>query len=723
VPNTESQPVLSPVEPATPAPASVATLLSAFVARRDERAFAELVRRNGAMVLGVCRRVTGNPHDADDAFQATFLVLARKAHKIRPPEQLGAWLYGVAYRTALKARTVASRRREGERRVAVMNSLNDLSTPAADDDPRWADLRPVLDEELSRLPDRYRAAIVACDLEGKSRQDAAAGLAINEGTLSSRLSRGREMLAARLTRRGVALSAGAVAALVTTNAATTAPAAALVTNTATAAVSLVTGGTVAAGAVSAKAAVLSEGVLRAMFVSKAKIVASLVLGAALTGTGVAVVTQIALADKTPKPARPDAAGGKFAKADYVQPDVAGVVTEVSADAKSVTIRTGKGNKTEPPASAKIEVTPATEITFSSIGPGGDAAAIGYHAQVWLEPNSNARAARIAYNGQQSIKDNRPVGVSGKISAVSADGKQITVASRAAEKAGKGEKGAKGEKGDKGVAAPDKNAKPAKGDASPAPDKGHKGEKATDTTPVEVTLSPQTQVTFSAVGPDGATFREGYDVQVIYDPKAPSAAAAAVRVQGAEGAAIKGLSAAGPADLVGNVVAVAPGAKSVTLECRPEPRDVDKAAARVKVEDPPQRVDVPIAAATKVIYNAVPLNGATPTVGYHATVWLEGTAAKTVLFDAAAGKEKKGPDYSGPVLSVSPDGKRITVTSTPKNKGDQPEEIEIFITEAKVIFNNVHAGEAKPMEGQQVQVWTDPAAPRIATIVVFGPGKK
>src|SRR4051812_44057097 len=177
------------------------------------------------MVLGVCRRVAGDQHDAQDAFQATFLVLAVKAAKVRPPEMLGAWLYGVAYRTAQKARCNAARRRECERRAATMNA-NQTTT-----DERGHDLRPVLDEELNRLPARYRAAIVACDLEGKPRQDAAEELRVNAGTLSSRLARGRELLAARLRRRGVALSAGALAGLLASNAATAAPAATLLTST------------------------------------------------------------------------------------------------------------------------------------------------------------------------------------------------------------------------------------------------------------------------------------------------------------------------------------------------------------------------------------------------------------------------------------------------------------------------------------------------------------
>jgi RNA polymerase sigma factor (sigma-70 family) len=185
-------------------------LLRRFVATRDEEAFAEIVRRHGPMVYGVCRRVTRHPHDAEDAFQAAFVVLARRAGHVKQPELLGNWLYGVAYRTALEAR--AARRRVQEQPVSsapepTAPDSGGLTSPGS---PEFADLRRVIDEELARLPEKYRAAVVLCDLEGASRADAAARLSIPEGTLSSRLAHARKVLAERLTRRGVTASAGAV---------------------------------------------------------------------------------------------------------------------------------------------------------------------------------------------------------------------------------------------------------------------------------------------------------------------------------------------------------------------------------------------------------------------------------------------------------------------------------------------------------------------------------
>jgi RNA polymerase sigma factor (sigma-70 family) len=178
-----------------------ADLLARFADRRDEPAFRELVRRHGPLVLGVCRRVAGHAQDAEDAFQAVFVVLARKAGSIRRPELLGNWLYGVAVRVARRAKRAAARRRVRERQVPAMPEPP--TSPAAD----WSDLAAVLDEELVALPEWYRTAVVLCDLQGLSRAEAAARLGVPEGTLSSRLAAGRTKLAERLARRGVTLPA------------------------------------------------------------------------------------------------------------------------------------------------------------------------------------------------------------------------------------------------------------------------------------------------------------------------------------------------------------------------------------------------------------------------------------------------------------------------------------------------------------------------------------
>jgi RNA polymerase sigma factor (sigma-70 family) len=249
-------------------------LLERFVATRDEAAFAELVRRHGPMVQGVCRRVLRDGHAAEDAFQATFLVLVYKARSIRRPELLGNWLHGVAHRTAVRARDAAARRRAREREVTDMPG----DDPAAE--VLWRDLRAVLDEELGRLAQVYRAPLVLHYLEGKSTEEVARQLGCARGTVLSRLARGRERLRGRLVRRGVALSVWALALALAERAAPAAVPAALVEGT----VRVAAGA--AAGAVPAAVAALTKGVLRAMFLSKLKVAGAVLLAvaAAVAGT-------------------------------------------------------------------------------------------------------------------------------------------------------------------------------------------------------------------------------------------------------------------------------------------------------------------------------------------------------------------------------------------------------------------------------------------------------
>ena len=175
-------------------------LLGRFVARRDQAAFEALIARHGPMVLGVCRRMLGDPHAAADAFQATFLVLVRKAGSLRDADRLGPWLHGVACKVAARSRADAARRREREARRARPEAWEEAAPLDG------AELRGVLDEELNRLPERYRRPIILCYLEGHTHEEAARRLRCTSGTLRGRLDRGREKLRARLRRRGVAPS-------------------------------------------------------------------------------------------------------------------------------------------------------------------------------------------------------------------------------------------------------------------------------------------------------------------------------------------------------------------------------------------------------------------------------------------------------------------------------------------------------------------------------------
>jgi RNA polymerase sigma factor (sigma-70 family) len=194
-----------------------AELLRRYVSGRDRPALEALVRRHGGMVLGVCRRVLGDRYDAEDAFQATFLVFVRKAASVRPGGLIGPWLYGVATRTALKARALAARRRAREKQVDVLPDVAAPSPTAA------ADWLPLLDREVAGLPAKYRLPVLLCDLHGLSRVDAARQLEIREGTLSSRLARARTLLRRRLSKRGAGAAVLVAAVLFPTSAPAAAP--------------------------------------------------------------------------------------------------------------------------------------------------------------------------------------------------------------------------------------------------------------------------------------------------------------------------------------------------------------------------------------------------------------------------------------------------------------------------------------------------------------------
>jgi RNA polymerase sigma factor (sigma-70 family) len=242
-------------------------LLERFRVRREETAFALLVQRHGPMVLGVCRRLLADAHAAEDAFQATFLVLVRKAASIRKRDSVVSWLHGVARRIAVKARQRGARDHALERRSLAM--------PRAEmcDDYTWHELRAILDEELEQLPEKYRTPLVLCGLEGKTHEQAAQELGCPKSSLSSRLARARELLRDRLTRRGITVSTAALAAVLNEKASATVPA-------------LLTIATVQAAmqkageGLSASVATLTEEGVKAMSAIKAKAGLALVLMAA-----------------------------------------------------------------------------------------------------------------------------------------------------------------------------------------------------------------------------------------------------------------------------------------------------------------------------------------------------------------------------------------------------------------------------------------------------------
>jgi RNA polymerase sigma factor (sigma-70 family) len=246
------------------------------------------------MVWGVCRRVLRNYHDAEDAFQATFLVLVRKAASIVPREMVANWLYGVAHQTALKARATAARRRARERQVA------DMPEPAVTEQELWRDVQPLLDEELRHLPDKYRVVIVLCDLQGQTRKEAARQLDCPEGTVAGRLARARTMLAKRLTQRGVVLSGWMLATVLSQKVASAGVPSSVVSSTIKAASLFAVGQAATTGAISVKVAALTEGVAKAMFLNKIKSVMAVVLMVVILTGGAGLIYQTTQAAGQPK---------------------------------------------------------------------------------------------------------------------------------------------------------------------------------------------------------------------------------------------------------------------------------------------------------------------------------------------------------------------------------------------------------------------------------------
>src|SRR5579871_3998226 len=257
-------------------------LLQRFVAHGDETAFAALVQRHAGMVLGLCRSILRNRHDAEDIFQAAFLVLARKAGSIRKGASIGSWLYAVAYRLAHKARVRDGKRRQSEQQATPPSAQTQM------DDVTWGELRAVLHEEVSRLPEKYRAAVILCYWEGRTHEQAAQQLGCARGTIKDRLEAAREMLRTRLARRGLALSAAFFAASLSDGMSTSSVAAELLQATVRGAVQF-SHGSLPAGIVSASAAAWARQTLRVMGVRQLTYGLSLVLMiGVLGGAGLAL---------------------------------------------------------------------------------------------------------------------------------------------------------------------------------------------------------------------------------------------------------------------------------------------------------------------------------------------------------------------------------------------------------------------------------------------------
>jgi RNA polymerase sigma factor (sigma-70 family) len=261
-------------------------LLRAFIVQREETAFSELVRRHGRLVLHVCRQVLRHEQDAEDAFQATFLVLAKKAESIVKRDSLSSWLYGVAYRTALKAKSITAKR----------NSSMNWGKPMGPCEPPMEaalrELQDLLHEEVNRLPLKLRAPFVLCCMEGKSQAEAAQLLGWKGGTLSGRLAQARERLRHRLVGRGVALSTVLGAFAISSSAVSAAVPATLADATSHSAFLLVTGESL--GTISAPALSLAESVTRAMALTNFKVGVTFAVAATILATGIGLAAYRAI---------------------------------------------------------------------------------------------------------------------------------------------------------------------------------------------------------------------------------------------------------------------------------------------------------------------------------------------------------------------------------------------------------------------------------------------
>jgi RNA polymerase sigma-70 factor (ECF subfamily) len=333
--------------------ASDAVLLDRFIDGRDESAFAELVHRHSAMVLGVCRRVLNNAHDAEDCFQAAFMVLVRKADTIEPRAMVGNWLYGVAYRTALEARKLAARRRDMERKKPA-------PAPADNTSEIWADLKPVLDQELTKLPDKYRAVVVACDLQGMTRQEAAEALGLPEGTVASRLARARALLARRLSRYSLNVTTIGIAVLLTEHAAAIVPSGLIAATIGAGA--RIAAGKGANGLLSPRASTLTDLVVGSMKPGNLKIAAVIAVILAVLTLGVSAFLPSAQAERKPEANKPELR--KVDDPKIEKPEVVANCVVQNVDLVKQTIHTLRSTMTGDEESiCDVRVTPQTAIVI------------------------------------------------------------------------------------------------------------------------------------------------------------------------------------------------------------------------------------------------------------------------------------------------------------------------------------------------------------------------
>jgi hypothetical protein len=455
---------------------------------------------------------------------------------------------------------------------------------AAPPEPAWSDLGPLIDQELNALADNYRVPVVLCDLEGKSQREAAKQLGWPEETLMTRLARARQMLAKRLSRQGVALSAGALAMLLTKNGAAASVPATLTAST-TKAAALVAGGQAATALLTAKVTALTEGVLQAMFIAKIKSAALILFMALILGAGISSflpgipASQALAAEKqpdtpirvvNPETERPTALveqerGGKTAP-DPNAANFQGKIVAVAKDGKSFTLESTTSPTQRGEEAVKKQVTikidDKTELKFFGVGPDGAKLAVGLSVQIWITADAKDVAAKIQIG---SIKEDRlGLAFSGKLAAVSKDGRTLTFES------------------------------------------GRRGDDANTT---EIKLTARTMLAYADIAKNANKPTVGYDADVWLE-RGSKTDAAAISFRGAESPGRESGQDRAGQRVNGKVVGIGKDGKSFTIEVPPTERG--QAA---------EKLTITISANTRVIFNNVGPSGAHLTEGHSATITL------------------------------------------------------------------------------------------------------
>ncbi len=639
-------------------------LLGRWVEQADQSAFELLLWRHGPMVWQTCRRVLRHEQEAEDAFQATFLTLARKASGIRRAPSLAGWLYRVAHRAALAARA----------RLARSVPAADLESEAlAPPSGGEEGLRELLDQEVQRLPEKYREPFVLCYLEGRTTEEAAGRLGCPRNTVGTRLAWARQRLKDRLARRGVGLPAGLV------------PLAGTLPQVLAESTLQNVSAWTAHCAVAPAVLSLCEEVIGVMCLNKIKSLglwlAPLVV---LTGGAGWWLGPSVRADKPAKPdkpavkpldkpAKPDKPGEKPAKPDKpagkkgAPADLAGIVAEVSRDGKTITVVQGVKKKGEDAQTAKLSLGDKTEVQFSGVGLGEARVRKGYQVHAWLAEGSKDSYARAVFSGPLAGKGSPPA-VSGLVTAVAADGKSFTVTLP-------GKKGKKGEE-----------------------------EKAKEVT---VRLGPKTSQVFAGVGPGEAKLGKGLQASV-WLARGSKETAALVHFSGPAKPGWKKRDGTGP-QVVGQIVEVANDGKTFVVQTPP----------RAKGEQP-TRTDIKLGPESKLVFSNVGPGAAAVRVGYQAAVWSEDKKGVTLVHLHGAGKGKQGTVF-GEVSAVAADGKSFTV-HLPGKKGDEGKDVEVKLgADTRVVFQKVGPGGARITKGYRANVALEEEAKDTAASVIFSTG--